>query len=119
MKGWVGPNPCRPIWGDRLTQPDWLDPVKLAAGQKCFARWGSHVFTALYAAALPTAYACHRGVQVLGLTSRLVTDTKRRLNETAQFHLDVMKSDGLTDGGTRSERRPACALDACGGAVAD
>ena len=79
--------------------PAWVDPALVAAGQECFARWGSHVFTALYAAALPSAYACWRGVQVLGLTARLETDTKRRLNETAQFHLDVMDRGGLDPGG--------------------
>ena len=59
--------------------PDWVDPELVAAGQERFARWGSHVFTGLYAAALPSAYACWRGVQVLGLTARLETDAKRRL----------------------------------------
>jgi hypothetical protein len=79
--------------------PAWVDPALVSAGQECFARWGSHVFTALYAAALPSAYACWRGVQVLGLTARLETDAKRRLNETAQFHLDVMEQGGLESGG--------------------
>jgi ER-bound oxygenase mpaB/B'/Rubber oxygenase, catalytic domain len=78
--------------------PTWVEPNLVAAGQECFARWGTHVFTALYAAALPSAYACWKGVQVLGLTARLVTDTKRRLNETAQFHLDVMVPGGLQQG---------------------
>jgi ER-bound oxygenase mpaB/B'/Rubber oxygenase, catalytic domain len=79
--------------------PPWMDPDLVAAGQERFARWGSHVFTALYAASLPSAYACRRGVQVLGLTARLETDTKRRLNETAQFHLDVMEPGALNAGG--------------------
>jgi hypothetical protein len=79
--------------------PPWMDPDLVAAGQEQFARWGSHVFTALYAASLPSAYACRRGVQVLGLTARLETDTKRRLNETAQFHLNVMEPGALTAGG--------------------
>jgi ER-bound oxygenase mpaB/B'/Rubber oxygenase, catalytic domain len=78
--------------------PSWADATRVAAGQECFASWGSHVFTALYAAALPSAYACWRGVQVLGLTARLETDAKRRLNETAQFHLDVMAPGGLEYG---------------------
>jgi hypothetical protein len=82
----------------RIEAPGWVDPELVAAGQERFARWGSHVFTALYAAALPSAYACWRGVQVLGLTARLETDTKRRLNETAQFHLDVMQPGGLEPG---------------------
>ena len=78
--------------------PPWADPERVAAGQELFARWGSHVFTALYAAALPSAYACWRGAQVLGETARLETDTKRRLNETAQFHMDVMEQGGLEPG---------------------
>jgi hypothetical protein len=82
----------------KVEMPDWVEPEFVAAGQERFARWGAHVFTALYAAALPSAYACWRGVQVLGLTARLETDTKRRLNETAQFHLDVMEPGGLEPG---------------------
>jgi hypothetical protein len=78
--------------------PAWIEPALVAAGQERFARWGSHVFTALYAAALPSAYACWRGAQVLGFTARLETDAKRRLNETAQFHLDVMEPGGLESG---------------------
>jgi mpaB/rubber oxygenase-like protein len=85
--------------GERPDLPAWVDSALVSAGQECFARWGSHVFTALYAAALPSAYACWRGVQVLGLTARLETDAKRRLNETAQFHLDVMEPGGLESGG--------------------
>jgi hypothetical protein len=83
---------------ETIERPDWVEPELVSAGQECFARWGSHVFTALYAAALPSAYACRRGVQVLGLTARLETDAKRRLNETAQFHLDVMEPGGLDPG---------------------
>ena len=91
-----------PVLAAYLTEkdepPSWADSTRVVAGQECFARWGSHVFTALYAAALPSAYACWRGVQVLGLTARLETDAKRRLNETAQFHLDVMEPGGLEFG---------------------
>jgi hypothetical protein len=83
---------------EKVELPGWVDLDLVAEGQECFARWGSHVFTALYAAALPSAYACWRGVQVLGLTARLETDAKRRLNETAQFHLDVMQPGGLEPG---------------------
>jgi hypothetical protein len=83
---------------EKVERPAWVDQERVAAGQERFARWGSHVFTALYAAALPSAYACWRGVQVLGLTARLETDAKRRLNETAQFHLDVMEPGGLDFG---------------------
>jgi hypothetical protein len=97
--GQGGSEPVQAYLRRPFDMPEWLDPALISAGQECFARWGSHVFTALYAAALPTAYACERGVQVLGRTAQLVTNTKRRLNETAQFHLDVMEPLGLSDGG--------------------
>ena len=79
--------------------PGWLDQVVLGRAQSWFARIGMHVFSALYAGSLPTAYACHQGVQVLATTARLETDAKRRLNETAQFVLDVMTPRGLEPGG--------------------
>lgn len=88
----------RAFLDERPPPPPWMDSDLVAAGQERFARWGSHVFTALYAASLPSAYACWRGVQVLGLTAQLETDTKRRLNETAQFHLDVMEPGALNPG---------------------
>ena len=78
--------------------PGWLDPVVLSRAQSWFARVGNHVFCALYAGSLPTAYACHQGVQVLATTAQLETDAKRRLNETAQFILDVMRPGGLEPG---------------------
>jgi len=79
--------------------PGWLDPVVLSRAQSWFAQVGTHVFCALYAGSLPTAYACHQGVRVLATTARLETDAKRRLNETAQFVLDVMRPGGLDAGG--------------------
>jgi ER-bound oxygenase mpaB/B'/Rubber oxygenase, catalytic domain len=83
--------------------PPWLDPDGLSRAQAWFAHVGTHVFCALYAGSLPTAYACHQGVQVLATTARLETDAKRRLNETAQFILDVMRPDGLEPGGAGFE----------------
>ena len=96
----------REVLGPELTKfldepdppPDWVDAPRVVAGQELFVRWAPHVITALYAASLPTCYAAWRGVQVIGLTARLETDTKRRLNETAQFLLDVMDPGGLEFG---------------------
>jgi ER-bound oxygenase mpaB/B'/Rubber oxygenase, catalytic domain len=87
--------------------PPWLDPDGLSRAQDWFAHVGTHVFCALYAGSLPTAYACHQGVRVLATTARLETDAKRRLNETAQFVLDVMRPGGLEPGGAgfRAVRR--------------
>jgi hypothetical protein len=84
---------------ERPEPPPWFDPKAVVRAQEWFARVGLHVFSALYAASLPTAYACHRGAEVLHLTARLETDATRRLNETAQFLLDVMRPGGLDRGG--------------------
>ncbi len=78
--------------------PSWADPTKVALASERFGNWGLHVFSALFGASLPMAYACDRGVQVLFLTARLRTDTRRRLNETAQFHVDVLNPGGLEPG---------------------
>jgi hypothetical protein len=69
--------------------PDWADEVRMARGQAYFGDWALHQFTALYLASLPSAYAAARGVHVLWLTARLERDPERRLNETAQFLMDV------------------------------
>jgi hypothetical protein len=84
---------------DAPEPPPWFDPEAVVRAQRWFARVGLHIFSALYAASLPTAYACHRGAAVLHLTARLETDVTRRLNETAQFMLDVMRQGGLERGG--------------------
>jgi hypothetical protein len=69
--------------------PPWADRSRMARGQAYFGDWALHQFTALYLASLPSAYAASRGVHVLWLTARLERDPERRLNETAQFLMDV------------------------------
>jgi hypothetical protein len=71
------------------TLPPWADERRMARGQDFFSDWALHQFTALYLASLPSAYAASRGVHVLWLTARLERDAERRLNETAQFLMDV------------------------------
>lgn len=83
---------------DTQPWPAWADPQLVADASELFGEWGTHVFAALFGASLPMAYASDRGVQVLHLTARLRTDTKRRLNETAQFHIDVLGEGGLAPG---------------------
>ena len=80
--------------------PAWVDRAAISRAQDWFVRVWSHVFCALYAGSLPTAYACHQGVEVLHRTAQLETNAKRRLNETAQFMLDLMRPGGLEPGGS-------------------
>ena len=75
--------------------PDWADMDKIALGEDFFDTHWPLVVTMLFCAALPNAYAAHRGAQVLFLTARLKTRVERRIFETAQFVLDVMSQGGL------------------------
>jgi hypothetical protein len=84
--------------------PDWADPARLSAGQAVFGNLIVHQFTALYLASLPSAYAAARGVQVIWLTARLQDDPERRLNETAQFLMDVTAPGSFDTGGVAVDR---------------
>jgi hypothetical protein len=79
--------------------PDWADRARMARGQSYFSDWAVHQFTALYLASLPSAYAAAKGVHVLWLTARLQDDPERRLNETAQFLMDVTAPGSFDAGG--------------------
>ena len=79
--------------------PDWADRARMARGQAYFSDWAVHQFTALYLASLPSAYAAAKGVHVLWLTARLQDDPERRLNETAQFLMDVTAPGSFDLGG--------------------
>jgi hypothetical protein len=86
------------------SMPEWVEPQRLAAGQRFFSDWATHHFTALYLASLPNAYAAARGVHVLWLTARLQDDAERRLNETAQFLMDITAPPGFDQGGKAISR---------------
>jgi hypothetical protein len=64
-----------------------------------YGAWGLEIGVGLFCASLPTAYAAARGVQVLQITARLQTDTKRRILETGQFLLDALAPGGFTPHG--------------------
>ncbi|MDJ0770980.1 MAG: oxygenase MpaB family protein [Ilumatobacter sp.] len=84
--------------------PDWVDERAVARGQEFFNRLVAHHFSALYLSSLPNSYAAAKGVQVLRLTSRLQTDTERRLNETAQFMMDIAAPGAMDPGGAGVDR---------------
>ena len=98
----------------RLGRPD-----RIGRGQAFFARLGLHQFTALYLASLPSAYAAAKGVHVLWLTARLQDDPERRLNETAQFLMDVTAPSRFEPGGAAVEPGAPRSADARRRALAD
>ncbi|HYO53451.1 oxygenase MpaB family protein [Archangium sp.] len=93
------PVPLRGYFEQSAKMPSWADRELIREGQAVFSRCGSLSVVALVCASLPTCYAGAEGVQVLHLTARLETDTKRRIVETAQMVVDVMSPGGLEPDG--------------------
>jgi hypothetical protein len=94
----------RAFFESASVRPAWVDDALVDRGQAFFDRLVTHHFSALYFASLPNAYGAAQGVQVLRLTGRLRTDTQRRLNETAQFLMDVTAPGALGPGGAGIDR---------------
>lgn len=85
-------------------RPAWVDEAAVVRGQEFFNRLVAHQFSALYLASLPSSYAAAKGVQVLRMTGRLQTDAQRRLNETAQFLMDIAAPAAMASGGVGIDR---------------
>jgi hypothetical protein len=94
----------RTFLNDAALRPQWVDDAALARGQQFFNRLTPHHFSALYLASLPNSYAAAMGVQVLRMTGRLATDTNRRLNETAQFLMDIAAPKAMHEHGSGVDR---------------
>ena len=80
--------------------PAWADPARIQAGERVFWRYGPAIVSILNCYSLPYCYAGRKGVQVLALTARLYTNATRRIIETAQMVIDVMRPGGLGAQGT-------------------
>jgi hypothetical protein len=78
--------------------PAWADPGLVKRGEEFFAFRGLEIGSSLFCASLPEAYAGARGARVLTLTSRMVSDPVRRVNETAQMVFHALQPDGLVVG---------------------
>jgi len=85
--------------------PKWADTQKIALAQDLFLDHGPKFLIFLYYKSLPLLYACKNGAQVLVQTSRLTRREEsveiftRRIAETGQFLLEVMRPDGLLPDG--------------------
>lgn len=97
-------EPVRSFLAAASAPPVWVDRAAVVRGQEFFNRLTSHHFAALYLASLPSSYAAAKGVQVLRMTGRLQTDTERRLNETAQFLMDIAAPGAMDVGGAGVDR---------------
>ncbi|MDP9171008.1 MAG: DUF2236 domain-containing protein [Acidobacteriota bacterium] len=76
--------------------PGWADQARIEAGEQIFWRFGPKLILILTCYALPFCYLGRNGAPVLALTNRLISNPTRRIVETAQLVVDVMKAGGLT-----------------------
>ncbi|MBS1876344.1 MAG: DUF2236 domain-containing protein [Acidobacteria bacterium] len=80
--------------------PEWADAALIAAGERVFWRYGPAAIAILHCYSLPYCYAGAKGVKVLALTARLSSNPTRRIIETAQMMVDVLRPGGLGALGT-------------------
>ncbi|MGE0789297.1 MAG: oxygenase MpaB family protein [Sandaracinaceae bacterium] len=75
----------------QVTLPEWTEASRITAAQRWAAENIFLVTAALFAASLPSTYAAAKGARVLAATGRMgPAELVRRVNETAQFVLDVL-----------------------------
>jgi len=82
-----------------LPRTDLGDRDAIAKGQELFGLLGPEVLLILGSYSLPLTYAAGHGVQVVYRSRRLKDDPIRRLCDTAQMVVNVMRPDGLEEGG--------------------
>lgn len=84
--------------GDAL--PAWADVRRIARAQAWAERHLFHITVGLFCASLPSSYGAAKGARVLVATGRMErAQLDRRINETAQFFLDVVAVDGFGPSG--------------------
>lgn len=80
----------------QVTQPpSWADTSRFEIAARTFRRYAPHMVTVLNLYALPMTYTAAKGVKVLARTNRLQSNATRRITETAQMIIDVMRPHGL------------------------
>lgn len=75
--------------------PSWADTARFELAARTFQRYAPHMVTLLNLYALPMTYTAAKGVKVLARTNRLQSNATRRITETAQMIIDVMRPSGL------------------------
>jgi ER-bound oxygenase mpaB/B'/Rubber oxygenase, catalytic domain len=95
------PSVVRSFFTEHVAIPRWFDEASARRAQRWASRNLLPITVALFCASLPTAYGAARGARVLAGTGRMQgARLDRRINETAQFVLDVVAEGGLAPGGS-------------------
>lgn len=101
----IAQDPVNKYFKDHSVLPDWADKKQMALAQSIFAKSGPAISSILLFKSLPACYACSNGARILHMTGRLmatkdsVASLSRRLMETSQFVLNVMKSGAFDPNG--------------------
>lgn len=80
--------------------PDWADEKQLQIAVAFFEKNIENISMLLGVYSLPYCYAAADGARVLVQSQRIVAQTRRRLAETAQFVLEVLRPDAFLPTGT-------------------
>ena len=95
---WIS-GPVRAFLAAPLPGPR-VAPEVVRRGEQLFAEHGPEMLMALGCYSLPAAYAANDGVRVLAQTGFLESYPTRRLVETTQMVVDVMRPGGLAPDGS-------------------
>lgn len=86
--------------------PSWTDKELIARAEDFFEQYGPYYLVSLLAASLPECYALKNEAAVLGTTRELEQHAYRRVFETTQLVVDVMRQEGLCSGrGVRAAQK--------------
>ncbi len=78
---------------ENSTLPVWADLEKMKKASLFFQKNKENILFTLGTYSLPYCYAAKNGVKVLFLSKRLQTDAKKRLEETANFLINITSKD--------------------------
>ena len=95
------PVVVRQFFADHVALPAGVDHARVARAQAFATRHQLPIMLSLLSASLPTTYGAARGARVLTATGRMAgKDLDGRINETAQFLLDLLAPGGFSAGGS-------------------
>ncbi len=94
------PPAVQTLFNTDAALPEDVDQDRIANAERLFGDYGPQIIASLFFAALPYAYAIHKGAAVLAGTGELVGDVARRILKTALFVTAVAEGGGMqADGG--------------------
>jgi hypothetical protein len=95
------PASVQRLFSEHVRLPAWFDEVRARRAARWAERHLPHITLSLFCASLPSAYAAARGARVLAATGRMQGDRlERRVNETAEFVLDVLSPGAFAPNGS-------------------